>query len=505
MNITDKIYVHDKYIKEFEQDWFKISKKEHISWLEECKQFFIVDKKRLDDEREDKNLMLSFVYKKTPLEKLVNALDCNVQKAYDSLNKILDIIKEYTSITKEKIMKDDYYLTLSHLSLILDLDETFISRAILQDNFDFFNMNYLARLGIKKECEFRDESFISEDFYISKNSINKKVFISRASIFNFLKKYLKYTEDRVRIEVNFSMEQRYMLKKLYPEYNDIKKAINMVTNNLESKFENQLNIYKNLAADEQPDKEKYSAMLTKDKKRVKREFLQTHDLCDDDINDIIDRNVNMVSLKSMKNYIKKQKNLIDDSFRLTHNKQDNVMQNHFNISVNDTQIYYLLEKCLTYKRLVFENLYKQDERDSLIIEAELQLKVNTLLGEKILKASENKTNFNLNVDVLNKLKKEALSEAKENYKKQRKITYVRYITDIDILSREFLNKLSEEERLKSKDIMYAEIALSLNSVTYKNLITLCKSETEIENRIREYYYEEVSKLRNEIINNKKNR
>ena len=134
MNITDKIYVHDKYIKEFEQDWFKISKKEHISWLEECKQFFIVDKKRLDDERKDKNLMLSFVYKKTPLEKLVNALDCNVQKAYDSLNKILDIIKEYTSITKEKIMKDDYYLTLSHLSLILDLDETFISRAILQDN-----------------------------------------------------------------------------------------------------------------------------------------------------------------------------------------------------------------------------------------------------------------------------------------------------------------------------------------------------------------------------------
>ena len=151
---------------------------------------------------------------------------------------------------------------------------------------------------------------------------------------------------------------------------------------------------------------------------------------------------------------------------------------------------------------MFENLYKQDERDSLIIETELQLKVNTLLGEKILKASENKTNFNLNVDVLNKLKKEALSEAKENYKKQRKITYVRYITDIDILSREFLNKLSEEERLKSKDIMYAEIALSLNSATYKNLITLCKSETEIENRIREYYYKEVSKLKDELENEK---
>lgn len=439
MNISDELYEHQEFVNEFNERWFKIAKKEHITYLRECKKFFIDDGKTLpdedatDEERED---TLSFRYELTPLSKLIEHLNLGDTRAESDLKRMLDVINEYRKVTLYKIKNENYSITLAELAIILDLEETYISRTILNRYFDHFRINYLARMAIK---EYDDKD-------LDIRFLNKWNFVSYESVFKFLKEHLKFTEDRVRIQLELTMADRLLLKEKYKTYGALKKGINKVCQKISNATNEQMIQLLKLTAGNVAGREKYLHMLTKDGESIKKEYQQDFHIEDTEIENIISRKKILLSLDTMRNRARIDHNsslLVSDSVA----SYDMEFGNFSLKSYNDNQIYSLMKRKSTYRRYILKDVFRS----------------------------------NNNIE---------------------KIKYVRYVTDLSILLKDLKEEakkdnMSEEEKkeLRRKNtIEHADIVFSITTPAFKHITEGSRNKEEEDEALRMFFVEELGKI-----------
>lgn len=332
MNVTEKVYKNRAKIQYFEDKWFNIDKKEYITYLYKCKEFFIDNNDRFEadeDSLRKRAKEIGFNYFRTPLEQLVLELDNSNKEATEDLKNIIDIIEECFKESKRYLIDLKYNITLPQLGEILDLDETYISRTIL-DYFDYFELNNISRFCFKN----------SKDFNISNSYINKKIFISIESIKSFIRKHIKYTDDRKRINMFLGIEKTIVLSKLYKSGSDLRAAMIKIIQDVEMEVNNDLK----RAVEEKKPKN------TRDYNKIRRANQPLNNIPDEWVNLILDQIVNLKSIKS----IKKELNSYNAGLQKASEfnvLNINTLDANFK-SVNDTQIYYLLDKYMDYKRFV---------------------------------------------------------------------------------------------------------------------------------------------------------
>lgn len=120
------------------------------------------------------------------------------------LDEFFDAIEQYTVNTINSMLNEQYVYTLEQFAAMLCITPKYITNNFMQ-YLDYIKLSNFVRYVIEEEIENGKERVHN----MQKDPLywRKHIFISRASILNFLVKYFKYTEIRINTAIGFKQHE----------------------------------------------------------------------------------------------------------------------------------------------------------------------------------------------------------------------------------------------------------------------------------------------------------
>jgi len=115
------------------------------------------------------------------------------------LDDFFDAIMQYTVNTINSMLNEQYVYTLEQLAYMLCVEPKYITNNFMQ-YLDYIKLSNFVRYVIEEEIENGTKRV--NDLQKDPLYWRKHIFISRASILNFLVEYFKYTEIRISMTMN---------------------------------------------------------------------------------------------------------------------------------------------------------------------------------------------------------------------------------------------------------------------------------------------------------------
>lgn len=138
------------------------------------------------------------------------------------LDDFFDAIEQYTTNTINSMLNEQYVYTLEQFAVMLCISPKYITNNFMP-YLDYFKLSNFARYIIEEEITENKERVHS----LQKDPLywKKHIFISRASISDFLVKYFKYTEIRINTAIAFKQPKFSTILLRYRTKQRLKKEI----------------------------------------------------------------------------------------------------------------------------------------------------------------------------------------------------------------------------------------------------------------------------------------
>ncbi|HEY8889835.1 MAG TPA: hypothetical protein VIM70_06235 [Clostridium sp.] len=171
------------------------------------------EEKRLNDERLTEESLQNRIF---------NAYMKGVPKTLIILDSFFDVIKQYTTNTITIMLDKQYIYTLEQFASMLCIEPKYITNNFMQ-YLDYIKLSNFARYVIKEEIN-RGEERVQD---LQKDALywRKHIFISRASILEFLLVHFKYTEIRINAVIDLGQSEFRRILLRYRTKERLKKEI----------------------------------------------------------------------------------------------------------------------------------------------------------------------------------------------------------------------------------------------------------------------------------------
>jgi len=138
------------------------------------------------------------------------------------LKEFFELIEEYTVNTINSMLTEQYIYTLEEFANMLCIEPKYITNNFMQE-LDFLELPNFVRYVIKDEIKNGKERV--HDLRNDSLYWRKHIFISRASILNFLEVHFKYTENRIKISIDYKGDKFKQVLLKYKTKTKLKKQI----------------------------------------------------------------------------------------------------------------------------------------------------------------------------------------------------------------------------------------------------------------------------------------
>lgn len=454
MNFSDEMYTNYEHIEAYNRLFPEVA----LTTKEEVGHLLYIGQELKGNLANFNKYLLQEIEEESKYEKVYKVIvdfieSGEVSDKFESIVNAAATLKEYRKNTLEYIREKRFNITTKELAEILDVDENYISRNLMNE-FDYFRMKREARHAIK--CFEND---FNNDF------LNKFIFLSRDSVRAFLKKYLKYSNRRIQVDLTMPDEKFMELRKKFKTDKAYRTAIRKAISDLDR-----------IAEQMKVEKENNNKFTRLD--------LPLYSITDDMINDILSRDT---TIKSIKTIIGEVKTLDRMKYELDENAEYNY------IGMSSKQAYDILDHNIGTVRFVLDDLVKNREID--IDEDKLKTDLIEYLLNKNASVDEISNTITINTnDIINifKVNKDLLFRI-QNYGEEntteRKFL-VRYAANI--------KDLIDYRDSEADNYLYA-----LDSDAYKSIIKDSKTETERREAIIKHFYTEMMKPEFKINERKK--
>ena len=323
----------------------------------------------------------------------------NLIKDLECIDNVIKVYSEYSAATA-KAFNNGYTVTIAELAYVLRLDEDYIVRN-LKNYFKFFKINPFARQALKD---------LHLDYKVKWSSefVNKDIFFNKNSVREFLLKHFKVTDRRIQINLDFDNKRYIKLIEKFKNINTLKSGIKSVIEDLEREF-------------------------YEEKSKLRRDELPKLCLKKEEVNLIIQEHVKLQSLEDITSYLKfmaENRNKVKLQDKAIDKDENEHIKNYKYKSVNDAQVYYLLNNKVSATRYAFDNVQVYNASRGVTEEkivVRYLINAEELLNTYLL---DKDVNFLFSIDsyVLDKLAK---IERKENEE------------DKEVILRYFFNRLMD--------------------------------------------------------------
>lgn len=210
------------------------------------------------------------------------------------LKEFFEAIEEYTANTINSMLTQQYIYTLEQFADMLCIEPKYITNNFMQ-YLDYIELPNFVRYVIKEEIENGKERV--QDLQNDTLYWRKHIFISRASILNFLVDNFKYTEIKINITIDYKGEKFEEVLLVYKTKAKLKKQIKNLIKILDT-------------------------TINKDLKSITKE----------EASDIIDKRIIIDSANTLKKFLKIIREI----------KLDVSQRQYSHVTIEDTQLYNFL-------------------------------------------------------------------------------------------------------------------------------------------------------------------
>lgn len=210
------------------------------------------------------------------------------------LKEFFEAIEEYTVNTINSMLNQQYIYTLEQFADMLCIEPKYITNNLMQ-YIDYIQLSNFVRYVIKEEIEkseIRVQGLQNDTLYWRKH-----IFISRASILNFLVEHFKYTEIKINVKIDFGADKFKQVLLKYRTKAKLKKQIK-------------------------------SLIKTKDKAVTK----DLKSITEEEALNIIDKSLKIDSANTLKKLLKREREI----------KLDVLHRPYKHVKIEDTQLYNFL-------------------------------------------------------------------------------------------------------------------------------------------------------------------
>lgn len=316
MNYTDKIYENYEVIEQFENKYkVKLSNRTRLTALLSLESMLksnqIAEIEKIANDIKDVNHAIA-------KDLLDYAVSNKTEKPL--VIQTIELVQQYKNSVAEYIDIKGYSLTMKDLSEILDADEDYITRNLMHC-FDYFKIKTMTRCALK-----------IYKYPYSLDFINKNVFFSRKSVKEFLLKYLKYSFDKVQVDLTMPSDKHINLMAKFKTDTTYRRAIRQALDEI------------NVSTKDIKSK-KAEAKIRGE--RFTRMDLKLFNISEEIADSIMAGDIKIQSIDTIRNKIVTLENIENE---MTDN------ENRSLISLNDTQLYKIVDNRLSSIRFSIDGL-----------------------------------------------------------------------------------------------------------------------------------------------------
>lgn len=445
MDYSKEIYTQDEVLEKFDNTFrfLKINNRATVSKLISIKQRLRTERNKLKAD------LIEELDSKTADDEMFNRavlsfIEGNITKEYLLIKEVTSIIEKYAKDTLYYMGNKKFRITLKEFSEMLDINERYISRNLLE-YLDYFKMKTVARYVIKEKGTDLDVNYL-----------NKEVFISRDSIKEFIKKYLKFSSKKVQIDLTMPPEKLTELRKKFKGEKSYRAAIMKVLKSLD-------------AVDQKLKEEK------RNNSKFTRLDLPLYPLKDEAVEDIL----------NFETELKATETIIKDFKALERIEYVNNPDADYNYkSLSSKVIYDILDNNIATIRFVLDDLNSEEQ-----VELDRESVLNNLIEElnsKNINLNEDTDQFTINKeDLLNlfDINKKLFVDIKDVLRGSK--IQKRFIARYSANTKDLMNYRSVESE---DNFLYA-----IDEDAYKEIIGDLKTDSERREAILNYFYNEMMK------------